>query len=261
MKVPSFILMLAVCAACVLPACKKGPEDPFLSFRSRKVRLSGEWKVINKNTNVLYSNVISTGATESMELNLSSSEFSIKGAENFTKKSPVDTTYSHAISGTIDAHAFNFDKEGNFIYNYTYSYEQIYPVRVNGIIQTQKYVQKETILKNGKWYFAGKSADFKNKENLVLSVLSAKTSTETTITIGSALPTTQIVETDRSYTFNENVEVWHLIKLRNKEIKMEMNLEGQTSDKTTTLIGSNPPSIYEPGIKTAKGSVFFQLKQ
>jgi hypothetical protein len=261
MKFSSFVLMLSVCAAFILSACRKGPEDPLLSFRSRKVRLSGEWKVINNNTNILYSNVISSGATETREFNLGSTEFSITGTENFNKKFPVDTTFSHPITGTVDAHAFSFDKEGNFTYNYTYSYEQIHPVRVNGTTQTQKYTVKETVLKNGKWYFAGKSGDFKNKENLVLSVLSAKTSTETSTTIGTASTETKIFETDRSYAFNESLEVWHLIKLRNKEIKMEMKLDGLSSDKTSTIIGSNSPVIVEPGISTAKGSVFFQLKQ
>ncbi len=261
MKISSIFLMLAVCTASILTACKKGPEDPFLSFRSRKVRLSGEWKVINKNINVLYGNVISSGATETRELNLGSTEFSINGSENFNKKFPIDTTFSHDIDGTVDAHAFSFDKEGNFTYNYTYSYGQQYPVNVGGNIQTQKITIKETVLKNGKWYFAGKSGEYKNKENLVLSVLSAKTSTETSITTGSSPTNTEIFETDRGYAFNEFVEVWHLIKLRNKEIKMEMNIDGLSSDKTSTIIGSNAPVIVEPGIRTAKGSIFFQLKQ
>lgn len=34
-----------ICALTVMPfqSCKKGPDDPFISFRSRKARLEGEW--------------------------------------------------------------------------------------------------------------------------------------------------------------------------------------------------------------------------
>ena len=44
-------LSLAIAILVVLPivfsGCKKGPEDPFLSFRSRKARVCGTWTVTN----------------------------------------------------------------------------------------------------------------------------------------------------------------------------------------------------------------------
>lgn len=43
-KIYAFIIMAAVIVP-VLPSCKKGENDPFISFRSRKARVAGEWKV------------------------------------------------------------------------------------------------------------------------------------------------------------------------------------------------------------------------
>lgn len=41
------LAILAFCAIFALPfqSCKKGEDDPFLSFRSRKARVVGEWTV------------------------------------------------------------------------------------------------------------------------------------------------------------------------------------------------------------------------
>ena len=39
--------MVIIIAAPVITSCKKGEEDPFLSLKSRKARLVGEWKLVS----------------------------------------------------------------------------------------------------------------------------------------------------------------------------------------------------------------------
>ena len=39
------ILMLVILASPLLNSCKKGPDDPFISLRSRSGRLKGEWNL------------------------------------------------------------------------------------------------------------------------------------------------------------------------------------------------------------------------
>ncbi len=39
------ILIAILLLGMIVPACKKGDEDPFLSLRTRKNRLTGDWKV------------------------------------------------------------------------------------------------------------------------------------------------------------------------------------------------------------------------
>ena len=45
------IILLAL--PIVFSGCKKGPEDPFLSFRSRKARVCGTWTVTNLRSEVV----------------------------------------------------------------------------------------------------------------------------------------------------------------------------------------------------------------
>lgn len=40
-------LIFAILFLTVFPNCKKGDNDPFLSFRSRDSRITGKWKVVN----------------------------------------------------------------------------------------------------------------------------------------------------------------------------------------------------------------------
>ena len=46
MKINIFLL-LAIVFLTVIPSCKKGENDPFISFRSRNSRITGKWKVVN----------------------------------------------------------------------------------------------------------------------------------------------------------------------------------------------------------------------
>jgi len=261
MKLYRIGLLSVLGATLLVTACKKGPEDPFLSFRSRKVRLSGDWKVINYTADTTFKTTIFSGGTESREMNLSGSEFSITGTETFSLISPKDTDFTRSVTGTITGHGFTFDKEGNFSYNFDYTYDRIYPVVVAGTTVTEKVTVKQTIIREGKWYFAGRSKDYKNKENLVLSVISDKKSTETTTATGSNPVMVKTSYSEKEFALNERVEVWHLIELRNREIKMETDLAGLSSNKYTTTIGSGTPVIVEPGITQTTGKVFFQLKQ
>jgi hypothetical protein len=48
MKNLSKILLLALVIALVLPACKKYPEGPTVSFRSKTARLVNQWKVVQE---------------------------------------------------------------------------------------------------------------------------------------------------------------------------------------------------------------------
>jgi hypothetical protein len=45
MKKPLRTLMLLLVCAAAFNSCKKNPDDPGISFRTRKARVAGEWKV------------------------------------------------------------------------------------------------------------------------------------------------------------------------------------------------------------------------
>jgi hypothetical protein len=41
------ITLIALVCLTVIPSCKKGENDPFISLRSRDARITGKWKVVN----------------------------------------------------------------------------------------------------------------------------------------------------------------------------------------------------------------------
>ena len=45
MKKLLLIVLAVIASGIIFDACKKGPEDPFLTFRSRKERMTGKWLV------------------------------------------------------------------------------------------------------------------------------------------------------------------------------------------------------------------------
>ncbi len=59
MKNVLFTLIALVCLS-IIPGCKKGENDPFISFRSRDARITGKWKVVNLELIESYNESINT---------------------------------------------------------------------------------------------------------------------------------------------------------------------------------------------------------
>lgn len=103
------LLMLGVTLALssiTLTGCKKGPDDPFLSFRSRATRLSGTWKLQSGTVKTTQNSIsITTTYTDTKyTINNSSTDYSL--SVTFVK----DGTYTSkeiegtgALQGTTDA--------------------------------------------------------------------------------------------------------------------------------------------------------------
>ncbi len=58
-KIKQFILIVIIMGF-ALPSCKKGENDPFLSLRSRKARITGEWKLSSGTTNYILNDTTKT---------------------------------------------------------------------------------------------------------------------------------------------------------------------------------------------------------
>jgi hypothetical protein len=132
-KIHIYILV----AAMVIPAfqsCKKGENDPFLSFRSRKARVAGDWKVVS-----------SKGSQTETGSFGNSFSWTYDG-----------TTYTETdASGTVsypETVTYTFEKDGN--YSYT---------RVS---------DGNTSSATGTWNFLAGVGDAKNKERMVLRSIS-----------------------------------------------------------------------------------------
>jgi hypothetical protein len=126
-------------------ACKKGENDPGLSLKSRKGRLTGDWKV--------------TKADMTQTSGGSTSSTKIEGT------TITQTSGGGSITGTC-AYTLTIDKEGTYEFKQSETYGGI----------TNNRTEK------GRWSFLGKNkdAEVKNKEAILMLVTSSDNGTSTT---------------------------------------------------------------------------------
>jgi len=125
----------------LLPTCKKGENDPFLSLRSRKAKITGEWKLKSGNSSYTYNDT-----TETITYH----------------ETKVDVVYSTSDSGTIASVSISYTERWTI--NKDYSFK---------IIQNNfdYYIEY-----SGYWnfYYKDKELDLKNKEAIIFRVTSKK---------------------------------------------------------------------------------------
>lgn len=122
-----FILIISA-----IVGCKKGENDPFLSLRTRKARITGEWTLVEG-------------------INVETSTTS-GGTSVSTTLSYTDSTSTWLGETVPYTKVLSLDKKGNF-----------------EIRRTRNGVEK---IDKGVWFFAGKVKEqgIKNKEAIVLSL-------------------------------------------------------------------------------------------
>lgn len=116
----------------VLTGCKKGENDPFLSFKSRDARITETWKLVK-----------------------------IDGKEISTDPSGTDT-YTTTFDGTTASEAFN-----GSVYE-TYSYSLTIEIKKDGTYQSIEVIDGDTETIDGRWYWLNSK---KNKTSISLDNL------------------------------------------------------------------------------------------
>ncbi len=227
MKKIQKLIIIALTVAVVLPACKKGENDPFLSLRSRKSRVAGEWTVSTReevrNTTVI-SPSVNASATETTTINGSSYTMTYKDA------SGTDTQL-----GTVGTNTVNFEKDGKW--------SAVYEFTTVNVLGSGSFATTETTVtrteSSGIWNFLGKIGDAKNKENISVATTSEKT-TRTVTTVSSFTGTdVNTNTTTETYADNEMVDVWKLTQLKNKELIAEIEINNSTFTTSTGSASSS----------------------
>lgn len=116
----------------VLTGCKKGENDPFLSFKSRDARITETWKLVK-----------------------------IDGKEISTDPSGTDT-YTTTFDGTTASEAFN-----GSVFS-TYSYSLTVEIKKDGTYQSIEVTDGDTETIDGRWYWLNSK---KNKTSISLDNL------------------------------------------------------------------------------------------
>lgn len=151
MKTVKIALAALVITALSFEGCKKGEGDPFLSLKSRKARVAGEWKV-----------------TKGEGKDISGS-----ATTTWTYDGTTQTNTTGAFTSTDKfTDEYTFEKDGTFKLTETDN---------NGSPAVVTTV-------TGTWNFTGGVGDMKNKSQLLLTYLVITSGTVTTTYSGSDAP-------------------------------------------------------------------------
>ena len=145
-------LLLAVLLTGLVSSCKKGEDDPFLSLRSRKARVAGEWTVSAATIKEVETDDLSS-VNRTMTFNGSLISTVTTTTINGSTTSQTETT--------AFTQKYTFEKDGTYTRTDTYE---------DGVYTTK-----------GTWSFVGKSKEneLKNKEAILLTETSYTADGET----------------------------------------------------------------------------------
>jgi hypothetical protein len=134
-----FFLLTLITAFGLTSACKKGEEDPGLSFRSRKNRLANDW--VLQSGKVIIKTFPPTGGSYQTNINYNEGGFyNVSRSDGFTDKGNYE----------IDLRIF---KDGRFSKEHN---------------ETPENQTRGTSTEEGTWHFSGGGGNVKKKELLTL---------------------------------------------------------------------------------------------
>jgi hypothetical protein len=231
MKNLSKAVLAALVVASSFTACKKGDEDPGFTLKSRKGRLSQEWKVANyssETTDVTTTNGTPTTTSTDVTTTTYSGNTATMKVVSTTSGGGFSATTTTTTTGTVTDYSMIFEKDGTWsstkIIKWTSETEQ------GTTTDTRPLDVTITTNSSGIWYFTGKnkSTEDKKAENLILATTRSQVKTEDRPTTSGG----------KSYNFRCNynmgkqrkyTEVWHLDRLAKDEVlsTAEMNMTGK----------------------------------
>lgn len=242
-KYLSIILLISVVLGTfTLNSCKKGPNDPFLSLRSRKARMVGDW-------------TIQKYSYERTDINIGGEQYYYKLAHEAeaiteTKKwtnTAHDTTWAWNGKMIVDRH-IDFDKHGKVVLKYHYIIDEFYPDQDEDhtewtVDSTRSY--ERLYYRTGTWNFLSKIDEFKNKERVAImweyvdfeESNNLKLDTNYTEVDDPYTATTNFTNRQQTRSYYDNgeyTETWTLDKLKNKEIMMYRKIDQNTKHNEGT---------------------------
>jgi hypothetical protein len=145
-----------VAATTTFTGCKKGENDPFLSLKSRRARLAGEWKFTS--ADITSKTVNSFGGTTTTTTEVT----------KYDGTTETTTTTTVVSGGGTNSSSSTYRYTQELTFNKDGSYKWVSVDTDNNGTYTQE----------GSWAFVGKSknGELKNKEAIVLSETSSSSS-------------------------------------------------------------------------------------
>ncbi|MCH8331410.1 MAG: hypothetical protein IH946_08525 [Bacteroidetes bacterium] len=202
-------------------SCKKGEDDPFISWKSRNARIAGTW---------VFTNGVGTMSQ------------TLVGYIN--EDNDIDSVGSLAFDGSIQTTTWtvnddppeieNIERSTSITFNKDGSYDfedkTVKTVEITVITPNQTIITTTDISETGNWNFTGKVGDEKKKESIVLTPTDNTTAITIELRVEGKQPeietstVTNVISTSQS-------ETWHLRELRTKQLVIET-----TDNRITTFV-------------------------
>jgi hypothetical protein len=190
-RFPVLVILFFVFISILAGSCKKGDGDPFFSLRSRKARLTGDWKVSSLTSTYKYTNK------------------TIETTFNGSTKKVIFTVKDTIVGGSATNFIETMNYYGEIVVDYhkngSYIYTETFQDAGTGNAITKDY--------KGNWYFmSGNSQnDYKNKELLAMQVTEYNYNS--------------YIDDDYStiYQGTNTLDVYEIYQLKNAEIILKVN--------------------------------------
>jgi len=215
-KITLNLLITVMTSLAIFSGCKKGEGDPFLSLRSRKGRVAGEW------TASAGSGTSSASTTLGSTVTTNTSSWTFDGTRRITtdEDGNKDTT-----NITFD---YTFEKEGTFSINSIETLEQSF-----GLGLTQSTTTKTTT--TGTWDFNEGVGELKGKSQLLLYTESEVTENTITNNIG----TTVTANTETYSGTTDQLMKFDIYQLKKDEMIVRRDGGDGSSNSLTTYSTTN----------------------
>lgn len=291
------LLLLVVMLSTLLEGCfRKGENDPFISFRSRQARMSGNWTMTEFTGDYL----LKLPGGENRKILLKQNGTSISETTEYINMSPStqdsltagqDTTIEW--KGKIIEAIYNIREDGtfNFAYEYTLDkthskyYENGKPTPTTPFFPaySEPYTMDSTMTRNyktehtGRWNFLDDVDGYKNRERVIFEIENSIHITNYAVTyvcdaeddegkwsegnpVDTSFSHTYRQSTNHKYANGEKSILWELDKLKNLEVTMVRSLDHIHNYSLTfpsdTKLGADTTSS-----SSRKGSEFVELEQ
>ncbi len=219
----TWLLALMVLSLPFVSGCfKVGDEDPFVSLRTRKARMIGDWTV--KNYTLKYTEIFATGTKKITELTFSGS--------SVTKTVEWQQTAKDTIiewKGEITEASYEFDDDGEMEFYLDYEIERDSSAVDEETEESWDFTWTEhyRLDYKGTWNFLDKIDNYKNKERITFvwtTFINTENYNFQTIYYepeGAETVSNQPRQDNSTQKFanGEVSDVWKIVQLRKKEIK------------------------------------------
>lgn len=245
------ILLVVLTTIIVFDGCKRGVDDPFFSFKSRKARVTGDWTVDN-----MESQILKTIGDQQLKANV---KFNINGDGVSMSVDSIDTPHDTIkyYTGIVKESEYRFDKNSKMTHTLKYEIteEKTQVNETTNQTTIERWVTTFETKGSGSWNFLGKVEingidKYKNKERIsfiyeykyqkVDSVYTKRVFNEEMVEIPnlSSYKTSSYV-IDDGYANGQYAEIWVLRELRDKKIVIERDVnEYVVTSSVATVNGS-----------------------